>query len=689
MRKLLLLQALFLTGAAAAGEGMWTLDNPPVETLRKAIGFAPDEAWMQRAMHGAARIAGGCSSSFVSRDGLVLSNHHCVAECLGELSSAKKDYLKDGFLARQRSEEAACPAMEIDRLERITDITKAVKDATAGLEGTAFKQAQNAVRAKITAECAGKEGSRVRCDVVDLYHGGQYKLYRYHRFQDVRLVFAPEQQMAFFGGDPDNFNFPRYDLDMSIVRVYEDGKPAHVEEFFPLSPSGPAAGDPVFVVGHPGSTRRELTTAQLAAERDIELPARLFRSYELRGIIERYRSEGAESARIANSDLFYIENSLKARRGMFEALVDPALMARKLQRETALRAFVAANPKLKATTAGAWDDVAQALETFRAFRDRWQQVEVGFAFQSDYFDIARRIVRGAAERRKPDAERLPEYNESALPQLQARLFSAAPIYPDYERLKLGFGLTKMREVLGADDPFVHKVLARESPEQMADRLVGGTKLGDLAVRHALWDGGMAAVEKSDDPFIQLALAVDPEARALRNRYESEVEARIQKGTERIAQARFAMEGTGVYPDATFTLRLSYGTVKGWKEGDRDVSPFTDFGGAFDRATGAFPFELAPSWIAARDKIDLARPLNFSSDNDIIGGNSGSPVLNRRGELVGLIFDGNIHSLGGAYWFDDRLNRAVAVDSAAILEAMGKIYGADALRAELLGGKATE
>jgi len=539
--------------------------------------------------------------------------------------------------------------------------------------------AEVAIKATLTKEC--QTAPDQRCDVVSLYHGGLYHLYHYKRYQDVRLVFAPEQSVAFFGGDPDNFNFPRYDLDMSMVRVYEDGKPAVIRDYFPVSAQGPAAGELVFVTGHPGSTQRELTVAQLTTRRNLILPDALLHLAEYRGVLEEYRTTGAEPSRYATEELFHVENSYKALRGQLEALLDAQIFQKKIDAESALRAFAQGRPDFKEAV-GAWDATEKAEATYRAlFRER-SALERGNPFMTDYFAFARTLVRGTAERAKPNAERLPEYADAALPEVEARLLSPAPVHPAFEKLRMGWALTKIRESLGADHPIVKQILGKESPEQLASRLVDGTQLGDPAVRKALWDGGAAAVAASQDPFIRLAAAIDPEARALRKRYEAEVESVEQKSAERIAKVRFARGGTDTYPDATFTLRISYGAVKGWDEAGSAVAPFTRIGGAFDRATGADPFRLPDSWLKAKDSLDLAKPFNFSSTNDIIGGNSGSPVIDREGRLVGLIFDGNIHSLGGAYGYDGASNRAVAVDSAAILEALEKIYGAKSIADEM-------
>ena len=684
MRIRFLLAVLAIPGLTFAAEGMWTLDNLPATRLQSEYGFTPDSAWINRVMRASSRIAGGCSASFISKDGLVMTNHHCAAQCVEQLSSARKNYIEDGFIARKREQEVRCPEIELNRLEQISDVTEQVKSATAGLDGTAFKQAQNAVKARLTSACVGKDKETARCDVVDLYHGGRYQLYKYHRFQDARLVWAPEMAAAFFGGDPDNFNFPRYDLDITLLRAYENGKPAPIKDYFPFSKNGADEGELVFVTGQPGSTQRQLTVSQLDTLRDLGLIPNALRLAELRGMLQQYAKTGPEAARVSQGALFGVENSYKAIKGRLQTLLDPALLQQKQEEEAALRRFVAAQPALQAKIGGAWAAIEQAQQAYRRIEPRYDVVEKERGFYSKYFSYARTLVRGASERSKPDGERLPEFAASKLPEVEQELFSSAPVYPDFEQVKFSWSLTKMREQLGADDAFVQQVLGKRSPDQLAADLIGRTKLGDPAVRQALWSGGAAAIAKSDDPFIQLALAVDPAARIIRKRYEHEVDAVQQKNAELIAQGRFAQQGTGAYPDATFTLRLSYGDVKGWVEGDRAISPFTTFGGAFARDTGAEPFALPASWHKAKDRLDLSQRLNFVTSNDIIGGNSGSPMINRNGEIVGLIFDGNIHSLGGAFWFDARANRAVGVHSGAILESLAKIYGAPELAREIAG-----
>ncbi len=683
MRNTSLLSLLFaLPGMAFAAEGMWTLDNLPTERLQAGYNFTPSAAWTNRMMQGSARIAGGCSASFISKDGLVMTNHHCASECVDQLSSASKNYMQDGFLARQREQEVRCPEIELNRLELITDVTSEVKDATRGLQGDAFKAAQNEIKAKLASTCIGNERETVRCDVVNLYHGGRYHLYRYHRFQDTRLVWVPEKDSAFFGGDPDNFNFPRFDLDIALVRAYENGKPAATTNFLPFSKNGAATNELVFVTGNPGSTQRQLTMAQLDTIRDIGLIGGLLELAELRGVLEQFGKRSAEAARISEGTLFGVENSYKAMFGELTALLDPALRERKLAEETELRRATAASATLAASVSPAWDAIANAQQAYRQLEKPYTMIERGRAFNSTYFEIARLLVRGARERNLPNGQRLPEFTDGKLPELEQQLFSSAPVYPEFEQVKFGFSLTKLRERLGSDHPLVKQLLGRQSPDQFAAALIDATRLGDVATRKALWDGGQSAIERSDDPFIRLALAIDPTARALRKDYERNVESVVERNSELIAQARFAQRGTGDYPDATFTLRLSYGEVQGWEEAGKPVAPFTTLGGAFERDTGVAPFALPASWLAAKSRLNLSQAFNFSTTNDIIGGNSGSPMVNRNGEIVGLIFDGNIHSLGGAFWFDPRLNRAVAVHSGAILETLSVIYGATALVHEI-------
>lgn len=684
-RALLLLAAALLPSLAIADEGMWTFDNLPVDQLKSKYQFTPDKAWVDHAMRASVNL-GGCSASFISPEGLVMTNHHCVAGCLQQISSAKKNYLMDGFLAKTREEEMQCPATEGSRLEEITDVTDKVTGATKGLSGEAYKKALNAINAKLAADCVGDNKATVRCNVVTLYQGGRYHLYRYHRYADMRLVWAPEDAAPNFGGDPDNFNYPRFALDASFLRAYENGKPAVVKDYFPFSKDGAKAGELVFTSGNPGRTNRLLTVAQLETLRDVRLISNIRRGYELRGLLTQFRKLGTEQARVAYNDLFYLENGLKVATGELEALQSPELMNRKRAEEAALRKFVESKPALKTEIGGAWDAIAKAQAVYREIATEYESIEGGRGFNTRYFGIARTLVRGADERLKPDGERLPEFSATRLPLVERQINSPAPYYPEFEKVKLEWSLTKLREWLGTDDPFVVQVLGKESPEQVAKRMIDGTQLGDPAFRKALWTGGKEAIAKSSDPFIKLLVAIDEKSRAIRKRYENEVTAVEQKNAELIARARFAKYGTKVYPDATGTLRLSYGDVQGWMERGKPVAPFTDFAGAFNRNTGAEPYALPASYLAAKDKMNLKQNYNFVTTNDIIGGNSGSPMINRNAEVVGLAFDGNVHSHGGSFWFDQKMNRTVGVTSGGILEALKSIYGADALLAEIAAGR---
>jgi hypothetical protein len=685
---------LFAVGSARADEGMWTFDNFPSTKVKERYGFSPDKAWLDHVQKSAVRLAGGCSASFVSPTGLVMTNHHCARRCVEELSTAKKNYIADGFYARSSAEEQKCPAMEVNQLLEITDVTDQIQKATVGQSGGAFAKAERQAMSEVEKSCASSK--KVRCDVVTLYAGGKYNLYKYQRFQDVRLVFAPEFPIAFFGGDPDNFEFPRYDLDVSFLRVYDEGKPVHLNDWLRWSTTGAKEGELVFVAGNPGATHRLLTVPQMEFIRDVSQPWLQIYFSELRGVLEEFATKGPEQARVSDTELFGIENSLKAFKGREATLIDQNFIDSRRSAEASFRAKLAADPAFK-DAGNAFDAIARAEAIGRGLLVRTLMVEgtpsatrigAAFGFRGDLFTNARVLVRRAAETAKPNGERLREYTDGRLPAIDSRLESSAPVHPELEIEVLAFSLTKLREMLGPDDALVKKVLGKKSPRQVATEAVHGTKLGDPKVRLALKAGGSAALAASQDPMIALATLVDPEARAIRLRYEQEVDAVITAESAKLARAHFALTGTSTYPDATFSPRLSFGTIKGWSEpdglgGTRTVPAFTYFNGAYERATGAFPFELPKSWIAARPRLNLTTPFDQVSDNDIIGGNSGSPILNQKAEVVGLIFDGNIASLGGDYRFDGSVDRAVSVHSSALLQALDRIYGAKRVLEEIL------
>jgi Peptidase S46 len=679
-----------LPAAALAAEGMWPLDQLPMAQMQARYGFAPDAAWVNKAMRASARLAGGCSASFVSPDGLVLTNHHCITRCIQALSGPGNDRMAAGFLARERREELRCPDFEVNRLDAISDVTAQVRAATAGQEGAAYQAAEDAARARLTRECRGNDAEHTRCDMVTLYRGGQHQIYKYRRYADVRLVWAPEAAAAAFGGDPDNFNFPRWALDASFLRVYEGGKPAAVQEHFKFRPEGAQPGELVLVTGHPGATQRLLTVAQLETERDTLALHTMPRLSEQRGVMLQLARGDAEQRRLAMAALQGIENGLKVTRGRLQALGEGTLMENKRRAEAALQAFVASQPELAARTGKPWAEIEAAQRIKREMEAEYQLLEGGNALLSAHFAYARTLVRGAAERSKPNAERLREFNDTSLPQIEQRLRAVVPVYPDFEQVRLAWSLNRFRSLLGPDDAAVKQVLGPRSPEEVAAALLAGTRLGDAAERMRLWAGGQAAINASDDSFIRLARALEPTALALRARYEAQVLAVERRAATRIAQAQFvqaAQAGKALYPDATFSLRLSYGEVAGWQEKGRAVPPYTDIASAFGRHSGVAPFALPASWMDAKPRLNPAQRYNFVATQDIIGGNSGSPMLDRQGRVVGLAFDGNIHSLGGAYSYDESQNRTVGVHAGAIVEALRQVYRADALVQELMGAAA--
>ena len=689
-----------LSPSARADEGMWTFNNFPADKVASKYGFKPDQALLDRVRLGSARLAQGCSASFVSPDGLVMTNHHCAHTCIAEVSTKANDYVANGFTAKDAAAERKCPALEVNQLTDISDVTARMNAATAGKTGAAYIEAKKSASATITKECSTSD--QVRCDVVSLYNGGRYDLYKYKRYQDVRLVFAPEMAIAFFGGDPDNFNFPRYDLDVSFIRVYENGKPAPTPIYFPFAKTATKAGDLTFVSGHPGSTSREHTIAELSFERDFSQPARLLRLAEMRGQLTQFGTKGPEQRRTSESYLFSIENSYKARLGRESALTNQAFFSTKVKAEADLINSIK-DPQKKQNTLKAFAAIDGAMTRARDLWLGFVNLEAGWAFPSDTFDIARGLLRAGDELALPNEKRLKEFTAAALPGTWQDLVSPAPIYQDFEILKLTFGLTKMREFLTADDPVVKKILGKKSPQTLARELISGSKLADVKARRAYLKFedvidpatkkkvsekvvgiNKAALDKSTDPMIVFARLVDADARSVRKTFEDEVESIVSQSGEIIAKARFDAWGNSTYPDATFTLRLSYGAVEGWKERGADINPMTTIAGAFERHTGEDPFKLPASWLKARSKLDPTKPMNIATTNDIIGGNSGSPVINKDAEVVGLIFDGNIHSLGGDYGFNATNNRAVAVHTATILEAITKVYEARALADELTG-----
>jgi hypothetical protein len=677
------------SSVASADEGMWLYNEPPKEKIRAKYGFELTQQWLDHVRLSSVRFNNGGSGSFVSADGLTFTNHHVGAGCVQQLSSEGHDYIKTGFYAKTQAEEAKCPNLELNQLVGIEDVTDKVN---AGLKpemsAADAGQAQRAAMSQIEKECTTATG--LRCDVVTFYSGQVYNLYKYKKYTDVRLVFAPEFDAAFFGGDPDNFTYPRYDLDITFFRVYEKGQPAHLEHYLHWSRSGVKDGDLIFVSGHPGATNRQQTMAQLDFTRDVAYPRTLATLKRRIELLQEFSKQSEENARIAKEDIFGLQNSQKALTGYESGLLDKSIMDAKAADEAKLQTSYKANAQ-NAGTPNPWDEIAQAMKLQREIYPQLTYLERlrGFAFGGGLPQTARVLVRAAEEKPKPNADRLREFRDSALPSLEQQLFSTAPVYKSLETVLLADALAEMQDTLGRDNPDVQKVLNGKTPADAAKDMIAGTKLDDVAVRKQLYEGGQAAIAASNDPLIVAMRAVEPDALIARKQFDDKIDSVVRRDGTLIAKARFDRSGFAQPPDATFTLRLSYGAVKGYEENGKHIPYFTTVGGAFEHATehgNQPPYKLPESWMNAKSKLNLKTPLNFVSTADIIGGNSGSPTVNKEGEVVGIIFDGNIESLPGNFAYSDVESRAVSVDSRGIQEALRNIYGADALADELLGSK---
>lgn len=682
LRSVYIVLFITLPIAAWADEGMWTVDNFPSSRVSEKYNVDVDEDWLRSAQLSTTRLENGCTGSFASPDGLVLTNNHCTWGCIRNLSSDERNLSDEGFIAQSKEEELQCPGQQISVLVQLDDVTNDVASTTEGLTDAAANEARKAKLTDLESACEAAAGGELRCEAVSLYNGGQYFIYAYKRYDDVRLVFAPELDIAAFGGDPDNFNFPRWSFDMSFLRVYEDGKPASTPNYLRWRESGPKAGEPVFIAGHPGSTDRLLTTSQLKMLRDDVIPLWLLRYSEFRGRMMAWKDTSPEAARIVQQNLLGLENGIKVRRNQLKALHDDDMMAIKADQEVQLRKAIAADPDLQAAYGDAWGLIDSSIQAHQNMYEEHLFIENAAAFNSDMYSYAKTIVRGVAERERPNNERLRAYTDAALPQVEQGLLAARPVDKNYEVLRLTFSLEKMREWLGPDSKFVHQILGNDSPESLAARLIEESRLDDPIYRESLWNSSTKELMASDDPIIQLALSVDPDARALRTRYDNDVEAPRIRGEEKIADARFRIYGTDTYPDATFTLRVTYGAVEGWEERGEMVNPLTRTSRLFERTTGQRPFSLPATWSRAREDLNPDTPFNFSATTDITGGNSGSPIVAGDGTLVGLAFDGNIHSIAGSYWFNQNNNRTVGVNTAIILEALKVVYAADHLVEEL-------
>lgn len=675
------------TSQAQAEEGMWTFDNFPIARANQTLGTSIDQAWLDRVRLSSVKF-GGCSAGIVSGEGLVMTNNHCVATCVANLSTQAINYAETGFTPRSREEELKCPGGTAEILTDISDVTERMHAAGAGLEGQAFTRAREAEAGRIETEACAGDATK-RCQVVSLYRGGQFKLYSFRKYSDVRLAFAPEDRAATFGGDLDNFSFPRFAIDAAFIRLYENGQPVATPTHFVWNAAKPVEGTPVFVSGSPGSTQRLLTQDQLATIRDVVLPMDQLIASELRGRLIRYSEEGERQAFEAMDPIVSIENTYKRGLGRMRALTDPAFMDQRAGQETAFRRQVVENEALAAEVGDPWSDLAAVQPVLRELYPATALLEGGtgvgttaVAGGSQLFNWARSLVRGAQERGKPSAERLSEFADSRLAGVEAGLFAERPVYPALEQVRLEWWFSKTREWLTVDNPAVRGLLGNESPEGLSARLVEGTALADPAVRRALWTGGLAAIEASDDPMIKYLLSIQDETRAIRAAWETQVEAPTSRGSETLATARFAVYGDAVYPDATGTLRLTYGLIEGTDVPGQRFGAFTTFGGLWDRATGAAPFDVAPRLLAARDRIDADTVLNMAVSSDTIGGSSGSPVVNQAGEILGANFDSTVLTQRNAYGYDRNVNRSVIVTTGAVTTALRDVYGMTGLVEEL-------
>ncbi|MGA2586395.1 MAG: S46 family peptidase [Candidatus Aminicenantales bacterium] len=669
-----------------ADEGMWLFNMPPSSILKAKYNFAITPEWLQHVQLASVRF-GGASGSFVSPDGLVLTNHHVGQGAIQNLSTKDRDLMKTGFYARTRAEELKAPGMELSVLQEIEDVTgKVLAAEKPDMTAAQAAEAKDKVIAALEKESLEKTG--LRSTVVNFYSGSMYHLYKYKVYTDVHLVFAPEYASAFFGGDPDNFTYPRYDFDITLFRIYENDKPINSKHYLKWNTAGVKENELVFASGHPGSTGRLLTLAQMEFLRDVSYPFGIANLERRRALLQEYGKRGPEYARQAQGTLFGIENSLKATIGYQSGLIDKNLIAGKAKEEQAFRDAVRKDPALDKEFGKAWDELAVAQNKYAAFFKAYRFFEGSAGFSTTYFSTARMLVRLALERGKPNDERLREFRDAALPSITRRLQTVTPVYDELEVFNLTDSLIQLQKEFGNYQE-VKWLLAGKLAEDVAKELIAGTKLRDVDVRKKYIDGGLDAVYLSDDPMIKLALLVDPLSRGLRKKYETEVESVEARNGSLIARAMFKLKGTSMPPDATSTLRLSFGAVKTYMEKGVKIPFFTTFQGLFDKAAkfgNKPPYELPASFLKGKAQLKLATPLNFIATCDSIGGNSGSPVINKKGEFSGVLFDGNIQSGPTRFNYSDVQNRSVMVHSQGIIEALTKIYNAKPLVDELLGRK---
>ena len=673
---LILILLTGLTSLLRADEGMWLLNQFPKLPVQKKYNFQVTDEFLRKMQLGSVRFNSGGSGSFVSADGLMFTNHHVGADCIQKVSTADHNYMANGFQAASRGDEKACPDLEVNVLLSIEDVTLKVL-AGKGLPAAEANRARLASTARIEKECSEKTGNR--CDVVSLFSGGQYQLYQYKKWTDVRLVFAPEEDIAAFGGDPDNFNYPRYCLDFAFFRAYENGKPARIADYFKWSKTGARDKELTFVPGNPGSTGRLATFAELEFYRDFVYPLTIKQMERFANALLEFGAKSEENKRVSRDLLLSFQNSLKARKGFQSGLLDQGLMDRKLSEEAKLRAAVKDDPAKQKQFGSIWDEVAGAYTEFAKMYKNFTLVEQRAATGNDTLRIAREIVRYAEEKSKPNDKRLREYTDSALPALEQEMFSPAPISNSVEIAMLAEAFKLWVDELGSGHPVVAAVLKGRTPSQAAEYYVNNSSIGkDIELRKKLANGG-----KSNDSMIELAHIIDGPGREYRKQYEDKVEAALNASASKIAQARYAVYGANEYPDATFTMRVTYGGVRGYKGVDGKFVPWaTNFAGLYNRATGVDPYKLPKRWLDSKNKIALKTPFNFVTTTDTHGGNSGSPTLNTKGEIIGILFDGNIEGLPNRFVFTDAQARSVHVAGQGIIEALRNVYGATPLLKEL-------
>ncbi len=679
-RFLMVTCVVFMSTTLLADEGMWTFDAAPKQQVQKRYHYHLTDGFLDFLHMATLRMNVGGSGSFVSQDGLIMTNHHIAHDCLAKLSTKAHDYVSEGFYAPAMKDERKCPDLEVNRLMSIQDVTRDVLAAVKkGMSDAQALQAKKAAMSRLEKACADATG--LRCDVVTLYHGGKYELYRYKRYTDIRVVFAPGFPIAFFGGNKENFTFPRYDLDVAFLRAYENGKPVQTGSFLRFSPAGPKAGDLVFVVGNPGRTGRLLTVDQLTTVGKYSYPF-ILKVFQIKDkILNLYAAKGKEEARRSQEARFYAENAIKAITGFVASLNHKWLWQKKRRKEKALREAFAKMGKAR----DPWKVITKAQAVMRRIYRQYYLLERGYEYFGHLHGLARGIVRYVTETAKPNAKRLRRYRDSNLGSVRMQLTAKIPVYKDYEELGMRTGLETIRGLLGKHNAVVKTLLDGKTPDILAHELVAKTRIGDVDFRRKLMQMTPQQLRSCKDPLVHFALLEDRFARKVLKEYQDKVEGPERDGMRTIARLRFKLYGNKIYPDATFTPRLSFGVVKGYKTTHGFVKPFTRIAGLYKKAGKAYPYKLPQKWLKAKGSIDMNTPMNFCSTNDIIGGNSGSPVIDTEGRAVGLIFDGNIESLGNRFVYSEKTARAVSVDTAAIIEALKKVYHAQALLQELLNG----